>query len=159
VPTQVLTGFGTADEAEKAGIEPPYYLDEKRFALLHTSIVETRQDTAAQGKPAATPTPAKKEEAGDLLKQAGSLVEATDLILESLIVKVAKHLERDEADIDPEEPLYTYGVDSLVAIEIKNWIMKEFASDVALLDITAEEPVFELAERIAVKSKFVSVAA
>jgi zearalenone synthase (highly reducing iterative type I polyketide synthase) len=159
VPTQVLTGFGTADEAEKAGIEPPYYLDEKRFALLHTSIAEIRQDSAAQGNPAATPTAAKKEDSGDLLKQAGSLVEAADLILESLIVKVAKHLERDEAEIDPEEPLYTYGVDSLVAIEIKNWIMKEFASDVALLDITAEEPVFELAERIAVKSKFVSVAA
>lgn len=156
VPVQILTGFGTADEAEKAGIEPPYYLDDTRFALLNSSIVATRQDAATQEKPAAAPTTAKKEGTGDLLRQAGSLEEATDLIIESLIVKVAKHLGRNQADIDPEMPLHSYGVDSLVAIEIKNWIMKEFASDVSLLDITAEEPVFEFAEKIAAKSTFVS---
>jgi zearalenone synthase (highly reducing iterative type I polyketide synthase) len=159
VSAQILTGFGTADEAEKAGIEPPYYLDDPRFSLLHTSVAETLQDTATQQQPAATP-PAlvTKETIGDRLRQAASIEDVTDLVLETLIVKVAIHLEQDVANIDPEEPLYTYGVDSLVAIELRNWIMKEFAADVALLDITAEEPMFDLVDKIVAKSKFVSVA-
>ncbi|XPT03005.1 Highly reducing polyketide synthase [Ascochyta lentis] len=158
IPAQILTGFGTAKEAEEAGIEPPYYLDDPRFSLLHTTIVEAQQDTATQQQPAETPPNLVAEHTtGDRLRQATSIEDVTDLVLEILIVKVAKHLEQNVANIDPEEPLYTYGVDSLVAIEFRNWIMKEFAADVALLDITAEEPMFDLVDKIVAKSRFLSV--
>jgi zearalenone synthase (highly reducing iterative type I polyketide synthase) len=160
VPAQILTGFGTVKEAEEAGIEPPYYLNDPRFSLLQTSVVETMQGTATQDQPdAISPTLVTGETIGDRLRQAESIEDVTDLVLEALIDKVAKHLEQDMANIEPEEPLYTYGVDSLVAIEIRNWILKEFAADVALLDITAEEPMFDLADKIVAKSKFVSIVA
>lgn len=158
VPAQILTGFGTAAEANKAGIEPPYYLDDPRFSLLQTGVVEELQGTATQQQTTAIPPSlVVNETRGGHLRQAASIEEATDLVLEFLIAKVAKHLEQDVANIDPEEPLYTYGVDSLVAIEIKHWILKEFAADVALLDITAEEPIFDLVGKIVAKSKLVSV--
>lgn len=157
VPAQILTGFGTADEAERAGIDPPYYLDDPRFSLLDTCDVERLHGTVTKQQTTATgPILVDKKTRGDRLKQAVSIQDATDLVLETLVAKVAKHLEQDVANIDSEEPLYTYGVDSLVAIEIRHWILKEFAADVTLLDITAEEPMFELVEKIVAKSKFVS---
>ena len=59
-------------------------------------------------------------------------------------------------DIDTSKPLYHYGVDSLVAVEIRNWIMREIKSDISVFDILANIPISQLALTIAGKSKILS---
>lgn len=38
-------------------------------------------------------------------------------------------------NIDTSKPLYEYGVDSLLALELRNWFSMELRADVAVFDI------------------------
>ena len=51
--------------------------------------------------------------------------------------------------------MYQYGVDSLVALEVRNWITREMKANIPLLDILATVPMETFAAQIALKSKLV----
>ena len=55
--------------------------------------------------------------------------------------------------VDSSRPLHRYGVDSLVALEVRNWITRELRANIALLEILASVPMATLAVKIAQKSK------
>lgn len=38
------------------------------------------------------------------------------------------------SEVDPSRPMYSYGVDSLVALEVRTWITREMKANMALLD-------------------------
>ena len=42
---------------------------------------------------------------------------------------------RPAGDVDTGKPLYAYGVDSLLAVELRNWFGKEIGAEVAIFDI------------------------
>jgi hypothetical protein len=49
--------------------------------------------------------------------------------------------------------MYRYGVDSLVALEVRNWITREMQANIALLEILAAVPMKDFAKTIAERSK------
>jgi zearalenone synthase (highly reducing iterative type I polyketide synthase) len=51
--------------------------------------------------------------------------------------------------------MYRYGVDSLVALEVRNWITREMKANIALLEILAAVPMSGFAGKIAEKSKLI----
>ena len=65
-----------------------------------------------------------------------SLDDAADLIADAVATKLSKSLPTIEhaASVDRDRPLQNYGVDSLVAIELRNWILKQFDADVAVFE-------------------------
>ncbi|KAI3324310.1 KR-domain-containing protein [Xylariaceae sp. AK1471] len=56
-------------------------------------------------------------------------------------------------DVDASKPLHVFGVDSLVAVELRNWISKEFAADLSMLDLMSGGSVAEISELVARASK------
>ncbi len=46
-----------------------------------------------------------------------------------------------EEEIDVCRPLHTYGVDLLLALELRNWFAKVFRANVAVLDITGQRSI------------------
>ncbi|KAI4167896.1 MAG: hypothetical protein LQ343_006819 [Gyalolechia ehrenbergii] len=60
------------------------------------------------------------------------------------------------SEVDPSRPLYRYGVDSLVALEVRNWITRQMKANMALLEILAAIPIEGFAGKIAEKSKLVT---
>lgn len=60
-------------------------------------------------------------------------------------------------DIDVSKPIHNYGVDSLVAIELRNWMGRELQSNVSVFEILASIPLANLAASIALKSGLVVV--
>ncbi|RYP74772.1 hypothetical protein DL769_003946 [Monosporascus sp. CRB-8-3] len=71
--------------------------------------------------------------------QAGSWTAAADPItglIEAMITKVSAMtmIERDE--VEPDTPLTSYGLDSLVSVELRNWIRRETGVELALTAIT-----------------------
>ncbi|KAK5331711.1 hypothetical protein LTR93_000716 [Exophiala xenobiotica] len=52
--------------------------------------------------------------------------------------------------------LHTKGVDSLVAVEIRNWLTKEAKADVTVFDILAAMPITSLARTVVSKSVLVA---
>lgn len=53
--------------------------------------------------------------------------------------------------IEPGKSLSTYGLDSLSAVEFRNWIRTELGADVTVLEITSATSLFALCEKIIVK--------
>ncbi|KAL9078526.1 MAG: hypothetical protein Q9157_002549 [Trypethelium eluteriae] len=83
------------------------------------------------------------------LAQAGELVEA------ALAAKLGKSLNMAAEDLDTAKPVHSFGVDSLMAIEVRNWIFKELKSQVSVFDILSAIPMHQLALKIAEKSSLV----
>ncbi|KAF5970668.1 polyketide synthase [Fusarium coicis] len=89
-----------------------------------------------------------------LLPAAASLADAAKIVSAAIVQKLCKALSSNERDIDVSKPLHSYGVDSLVAVELRAWFMKEVGSDVAVFDIMSGQSLEELAELAAKRSSF-----
>lgn len=87
------------------------------------------------------------------LEKATDMMSAVDIICDAMVDKLAKLMMVPSADIDPGKPLSTYGVDSLVAVEVRNWMAKEMAVEVSVFEIMANVPMRQLALDLAGKSK------
>ena len=64
---------------------------------------------------------------------------------------------RLEEPLEPAKPLTTYGLDSLSAVEFRNWIRAELGAEITLLEITNATSLFSLCEKIV--SKMMAVVA
>jgi hypothetical protein len=89
-----------------------------------------------------------------LLSAAASLQQAEEIVLKALLEKLTKVLSVDIAELDPARPMHAYGVDSLVAVELRTWITKEIASDVSVFEITSAQRIGQLASSAARISRF-----
>jgi hypothetical protein len=60
-------------------------------------------------------------------------------------------------DIDSGKPIHFYGVDSLVAVEFRNWLRKNLEADIEVLDIVGNDSIRALSEEIAKASKMLNL--
>ena len=141
---QIATGLATGGSAVAAGIDAPYYLDCKRFSNM--ALTGMRNQSAAAGSDSASvPT-------HTLIAAAESLEEASTATTTALVKQVAKMLQMPVEEIDLERFLHSYGIDSLVAIELMNWALKEFKTTVTVFDVLAGVPISTFANNLALKS-------
>lgn len=145
-PAQVTTGLGTADIMSAHGLDQPNYFSIPRFAPL---AVSSNGGSSSGGQ-------SDKVSLAMRLGEAANKDEAVQIIKEGLVKKVAEILSMPESEVDSSRPMYRYGVDSLVALEVRNWITTEMKATVALLEVLAAVPMDVFAARIADKSKLVS---
>ncbi|TGJ80361.1 hypothetical protein E0Z10_g8409 [Xylaria hypoxylon] len=89
------------------------------------------------------------------LSAAKSPEEAERIVLDALLEKLTKVLSVDIAELDPARPMHAYGVDSLVAVELRTWITKEIGSDVSVFEMTSGQRIGQLAATAAGISRFV----
>ncbi|KAI8953570.1 polyketide synthase [Xylaria longipes] len=94
-----------------------------------------------------------------LLSAAKSTQEAEQIVLHALLEKLTKVLSVDIAELDPARPMHAYGVDSLVAVELRTWITKEIGSDVSVFEMTSGQRIGQLAATAAGISRFVHASA
>ena len=71
-----------------------------------------------------------------LLREASSIVQAEQVVRETLVRKIAQLSMTPLENIEPNQPLLSYGLDSLVAVELRNWLVGELGSTVPLLELT-----------------------
>lgn len=64
-------------------------------------------------------------------------------------------LKVEQDDIDTRKSLPALGIDSLVAIEIRNWLRKEFLADLSLFDIVSNEPLSTFVHEVTARSALV----
>jgi len=89
----------------------------------------------------------------DLFSIANSRVEATNVVSQALITKLQKTLSALQGDVDMYKPLSAYGVDSLLAVELRTWIANEFQADIPMFEISGGASLSTLSSLIASKSK------
>ena len=81
-----------------------------------------------------------------------SLAAPSVAITQGLKRKLAKLLGMPDADIDVQQPLQAYGVDSLVAVEIRYWLSKVVRAGVSISDIQGEMSMVKLGEVVVERS-------
>ncbi|KAI1641235.1 KR-domain-containing protein [Biscogniauxia mediterranea] len=79
---------------------------------------------------------------------------AAKAVKEALAYKVAETLGLGCEEMDTEVPMHRSGVDSLIAVELCNWVTRKVCADVATLDFMGSATVAKIARTAASKSKF-----
>jgi acyl carrier protein len=81
---------------------------------------------------------------------------ATNIVYDALVEKLTKALNISPGDIDLTKPIHSLGVDSLIAIELRTWILKQLDADVAVFEMMELSSMRALAGLIASRSGFVT---
>ncbi len=89
------------------------------------------------------------------LKAAGTREEAERVVCDGLVHKLAAVMMMDLEDLDVTRPLSNYPLDSLVAIEIRNFITREFEATLQVLELLSSGSIQTLSSAVCVKSKLV----
>lgn len=148
IPAQIITGLGTGGMIKQSGANEPFWFSDAKFA--HMRLVDTQSDAQESHD--------GSQSLHALLHQVTSLPEAADVVCKALTEKLAKSMMMAIEDLDPSKPVNTYGVDSLVAVELRNWVFREVEADVSVFEILSNVPISTLSGTIARKSRIVPAA-
>lgn len=123
---QTIVGIGNHTGLQERNLETAYWL--RMPSLRHLSQVDGTVNTA-------TSKPQQIIDFASSFAAAASLSEAGAFVTEALIKKLSKMLSITQEELDANKPMHLYGVDSLVAVELRNWFARELHADVAIFDI------------------------
>lgn len=93
------------------------------------------------------------QEIKQLLKNASTSSEAVNVVSNAIVQKLSKTLST-LSRVDMTRPTHTYGVDSLLAIELRNWILKIFEADVPIFEILGGSTFLSMANKVVEKSYY-----
>ncbi|KAJ6003088.1 hypothetical protein N7451_005635 [Penicillium sp. IBT 35674x] len=91
-----------------------------------------------------------------LLQAATRTEEAVNMVTEGIQNKLSSLLATPVENIDPSKSIGSNDVDSLVAIEVRIWLVKDLGAEILLLDITGTGTITPLNAEIATVSKLVA---
>ncbi|KAK6207953.1 hypothetical protein QIS74_13034 [Colletotrichum tabaci] len=133
--SQLVTCLGSWRPGASLGIN----LSAARFAHFRRLTGDTEAEGAAQGE----------GRLRERLRQPGGVYEAAAIICTAIVAKVAGVGRVSEDAVDPSRPLKEYGVDSLNAVEIRNWAFRKMDYTVSVLELMANQAIEKLATKIA----------
>ena len=90
------------------------------------------------------------------LRAAQTLEEAHDVVCKGLVHEIASVLILEKEDMDIHRSLSAYALDSLVAIEVRNFITREFEANLQVLELLSSGSIYTLSQLICGKSRVVS---
>lgn len=144
--SQVLFGLRTPADYLVQGKIPPAHFDRPLLAAF-SYIPESGASAGGDIHKHIHASP------GKLFRQSDDSGERSQIVLRALSVKLAGAMSIATEDVEPSKPLSTYGVDSLMAVDLRNWIGKEFSATVAVFDIMGSGvPLASIADLVVAKS-------
>jgi hypothetical protein len=150
LPAQLMTALGNGGlnkaNVEDLGLEFWWLNDSARFTYLRE--LDLRSFTSGQDQDSIS-------ELKDSLKAVTNLAGATDLIVKALAAKLARGIMIPAEEIDVNMPISSYGVDSLVAADFRNWCFKELKADIQIFEFLSNIPLTALGRQITEKSTLV----
>jgi len=96
-----------------------------------------------------------RESVTDLLRRTRTAEEKHAVLLTSLTKKLSNMMMISAEELGPERSIAELGVDSLVAVELRNWIAKELKASIPVMDIVGCRSVLSLKDLIATRSALI----
>jgi acyl carrier protein len=141
--TQLIAGLTTGTMYHERGVPPPSYLGFPIFTHLRKTKTSGAQNSEEN------PTYLVQS----LLSAAPTLEEAVNVVSNGIRNKLASLLAIPVGNIDPSKSISSNGVDSLVAMEFRTWLVKDLGADIPLLEITGTGSITTISHKIASVSK------
>ncbi|KAI0014964.1 putative polyketide synthase [Xylariomycetidae sp. FL0641] len=144
--SQVVTGI------------PPTFVRSTSSAFWNRDIRFLPLERADEGTTAAAAngsgaTPGSVAHTQGLLTAVKTTAEAKNTVKQVLVAKLALEFSRPEADIDPALALTEIGVDSLIAVELRNWIVTAMDANCSIFDIMQSPSLAVLVDKLVGKSR------
>lgn len=138
---QTVTGLGTYKPDNSLPVHALPIFSHFRQANT-TDIEEDHGDTVIKAR--------------DVLKTAQTILEATTGVAASISAKISSLVMLPVDDISPDRSMADYGIDSLVAVEMRNWLFREIDVAASILELLGNITIFQLAEKLLRRSKLVN---
>ncbi|KAI0895664.1 hypothetical protein F4806DRAFT_502638 [Annulohypoxylon nitens] len=139
--SQVLLGLRTPADFLVKGQTPPALLTRPLFAAFSHIIGEAK-----------TTSKVASVDVAATFKAATDTSEQIQIVIKALTQKLARSMAISPDDVELNKPLSSYGVDSLMAVELRNWIGRDFQAGVAVFDIMGNVPVSAIGDLVVAKS-------
>ena len=140
--SQVLVGLRTPADFLIHGQEPPSLFKRPLFAAFSHVVGESQDGSTSD---------AHVDQAA-AFRQATDTTERIQIVIRALALKLARAMSISPEDIELNKPLSSYGVDSLMAVELRNWIGRDFSANVAVFDIMGNVPVSAIGDLVVARS-------
>lgn len=90
------------------------------------------------------------------LRQATTMQDALTKVGAAIVAKAASLLMLTTNDISSDRSLADYGMDSLVAVEMRNWILRETDVALPILELLENTPLTALTRKVITRSRLVN---
>lgn len=142
---QLAIGLGVAGGS---GLESSGY---SRQPMLQPLVLEGERQSA---EPSSRHHDGESDNSHERFADSATLDDAADVFIDVVVHKLAQSLAtmQDSNSVDRHTPLQMYGVDSLLAIELRNWIVKKFDADVAVSETQGSSTLSTLGMLVAGRS-------
>ncbi|KAF2728787.1 reducing type I polyketide synthase [Polyplosphaeria fusca] len=152
---QLITGLGIPTELQAKGVTLPWWMSQPMFRNMgqiqqEQHMVGAKNDANAD----------KAINFAQEFQKATEMQPLVDMVKVALVERLSHIIpgafgnESEAHDTKAKVPIYSLGVDSLVAVELRNWFAKEVGADIATFEILGNVTVDGLAELAVSKSRF-----
>lgn len=142
---QIVTGIELPALISQSGRQVPNVMYKPLFRAMHHVISHNVDLTTAT---------TNSQDVAGIFKKAETLEAAGVAIAEALKTKLCKILGLDVETWTIHDRVESFGVDSLVALEVRNWLAKEMRADVAVYEILGDVTLIDTGLAAAAKSEF-----
>ena len=142
--SQVLIGMRRADPASRTD-EAAEQRPDPRFS--HVWITRSHGNTS-------------KVESGELdvravLRTVQSQKVALEIVQVAIVGKLSRLLAMPMEDIRSDQSVSSYGADSLIAVELRNWVAKQLEAHLQIFELMSGLSIYGLAKLITERSRLV----
>jgi acyl carrier protein len=141
---RAVIGLETPAGMRAKGIPEPHFMQRRTYRFLQQ--IMDGDITSAHDE--------KEVQYRELFQAASCLEQAAQVVTEGLVRKLSKAIAIPQPEIDTSKSLGTYGVDSLLAVELRNYFTSEFGAEIAVFDITGSGSFTDVSMKVAKKSQF-----
>ena len=149
--SQLVIGIHTPADLARQGIDEPVWMRWPLFShLRHVESSSLSSTTALAPNTTSAPTTNFQT----LFRAATTRDALAEAVCQALVHRLAASLAISNQDIDEDRPMHVYGIDSLVAVEIRQWFRHEVRAEVAVVDVFESGSVRALSALAAERSAF-----
>jgi hypothetical protein len=145
--SQVLTGISMKNTTKDETTEPAWKHDRRFWSLQ-------RQSTQLLGNKTTAEKATTASSIKDYFSNAESWDEVISGCIDALARKVTEMFALPAEAVDVTLPLATYGLDSLMAVEVRNWLSMAARAELSTFDVMQSTSLIALAKQVAQKSQY-----
>lgn len=140
--SQLLVGATTPSDLRSRGEQPMPFMDRPMWAGFEALQFLGSGDLTLAVQ--------QREMLGtmQLFRQAAGPVERSAVVVEALRGRLARALGVEMDEIDARGGLSTFGVDSLMAVELRNWIKRDFGAVVSVFEMISAATLSKVGELV-----------